>query len=286
MRIVGDIATAEGRQRVRRVEGELNVSSEARLDNIRRAIRRGLPQVRGHQVQGTRIAIVGSGPSLKHTVAELRELAWRGCPIVAMNGSYEWLIKHNIRPTSMVVIDARAFNARFLTEPVTGCTYFLASQCAPDVFDKVREWPNHTFVWHCLVGDDPKEKELLDGFYLGQWQPVFGGCTVGTRAIVLFRILGFRSIDLFGMDSCCMEGEDHALPQPENAGDPVETIICAGRSFKCTAWQTAQALEFIDLIASNGEHFQLNVHGDGLLAHIMRVGGAACEDLKEARSWQ
>ncbi len=274
MNIVADMGTAEGLQRVRRVDGELNVSSVQRLAQIRQAIRRGLPQIRGHALQSARIALVGSGPSLESTLPELREMAWTGCPIVAMNGSYAWLIAHGIKPTSMVLLDGRAFNARFMTERVPGCTYFLASQCATEIFDRVKHWDNDIFIWHCLTGSDPTEKALLDDYYLGQWQAVAGGCTVGTRAIVLFRILGFQRMDLFGMDSCVMPNGDHAVLQPENGADQTETIICADRSFTCTAWHTAQALEFIDLIATNGEHFQLNVHGDGLLAHIMRVGGA------------
>lgn len=277
---MSDIATVEGRQRVRHMNGVLNLPVVQRYANIRQSIRRGLPQVRGHAVNGQRICLVGSGPSLDATLPELRALAWAGCPIVAMNGSYEWLIGHNLRPSSMVVIDGRAFNARFITERVEGCTYFLASQCAPETFDKVRGWPN-VYLWHCLTGDDPDEKALLDGYYLNSWQPVSGGCTVGTRTIVLMRILGFQSMDLFGFDSCYLRDRGHALDQPENDGDDRSVITCAGRRFVCASWHCEQALEFVDLIATNGEHFQLNVHGDGLLAHILTVGAAAGDELRE-----
>ena len=255
------------------MNGVLNLPTEQRLANINAAIRRGLSQVRGHSANEQTICLVGSGPSLDSTVPELRQLVAEGCKVVALNGAYGWLLEHGITPSAMVIIDGRAFNARFITQPVDGCSYFLASQCAPEVFDRVRGVPN-VFLWHCLTGDDPTEKALLDGYYLNAWQPVSGGCTVGTRAVYLFRILGFQSMHLFGMDSCYLDGHGHAIEQPENDGDDHTRVMCAEREFVCSAWHCEQALEFVDMIARDGEYFQFSVHGNGLLAHILEVGGA------------
>lgn len=267
---------------IKKVEGELNISPRTRLANINNSIRLGLPQVRGHATNDQRVVLVASGSSLLNpiVVQELRDLYWQGCPIVAMNGSYEWLISINIKPSSMVMIDGRAFNARFITEYIESCKYFIASQCAPEVFLQLMDKPN-VYIWHCLTGDDPVEKELLDNFYMNMWQPVAGGCTVGTRAIVLMRILGFTKFEIFGMDSCYLDYKDHVLPQAENFNDKPEKVFCAGREFTCNAWQIAQALEFIDLIASNGQFFKLNLHGNGLLAHMLEVGGSTMQDFKE-----
>jgi hypothetical protein len=259
-------------QRVRHMTGVLNVPPADRLRNIASAIRRGLPQVRAHAPNDETICLVGSGSSLTTSAHEIEALAADGCLVVALNGAYGWLIEHGIQPRAMVMVDGRAFNARFLTPELPTCTYFLASQCAPEVFDAARG--RQIYLWHSLTGDDLTDKELLDGYYLNSWQPVSGGCTVGTRAIVLFRLLGYQKMHLFGLDSCKLDETGHANAQPENDADETVTVVCAGREFRCTAWQCEQALEFIDLIATNGEHFQLSVHGDGLLAHIIAVGGA------------
>jgi uncharacterized Rossmann fold enzyme len=276
VKVLGDGVT-EGLQRIRSVEGELNVPVDTRYANIRSSICRGLTQVRGHNPNTLPICLVGGGPSLESTFHELQDLVKAGYRVMAMNGSYAWLIDHGITPTSMIIIDGRPFNARFITQHLPNCSYFLASQCAPEVFEKVKGWPR-VFIWHCLTGDDPVEKKILDDYYMQCWQPISGGCTVGTRAIVLLRTLGFQSMHLFGMDSCYMDGEGHAYAQPENVHDGSTTIYCAGRKFECSAWHISQALEFMDLIAVNGEYFQLEVHGDGLLAHIIREGGS--DDLR------
>lgn len=267
--------------RVRHMDGVLNVLPEKRLLNINSSIRRGLPQVRAHDPNDGVICIVGSGSSLSETLEELKELVEQGCFVVALNGSYEWLIQHGVRPRAMVIIDGRSFNARFLTERLDNCTYFLASQCAPEVFDAARGW--NTYIWHCLTGDDPADKTLLDGYYLNSWQPVAGGCTVGTRAIFLMRLLGFQKMHLFGLDSCKLDETGHANLQPENDQDETVRVVHAGKEFRCTSWQCEQALEFVDMIAVNGEHFQLSVHGNGLLAHILEVGGADDEALDQLR---
>lgn len=270
---MSDIATLEGRERVRHMNGVLNLPAEQRLAHINSSIRRGLSQIRGHAPNDQTLCLVGSGPSLESTLPELQALAGEGCPVVALNGAYGWLLEHGVKPTALVIIDGRAFNARFVTEHVDGCSYFFASQCAPELFDKVHGWPK-VFLWHCLTGDDPVEKAVLDGYYMNSWQPVAGGCTVGSRAIVLFRILGFQKMHLFGMDSCYLDGKGHANDQPENDGDDRTKVVCAGREFLCSAWHCEQGLELCDLIATNGEHFQLSIHGNGLLAYILEVGGS------------
>jgi hypothetical protein len=270
MQILGDAAVIDGRQRIRKVDGELNLPTVQRYANIASAIRRGLPQVRGYPPNTQPVCLVGSGASLDATLPELRACAAAGYPLIAMNGSYAWLLAHDLTPNALVLLDGRLFNERFITQRVPGCRYLLASQCHPGVFDKVAGWPE-VYLWHCLTGSDAAEKALLDDYYLKAWQPVSGGCTVALRAIVLLRIMGFQAMELFGVDSCYLDGRGHALEQPENDGDESTVIYCGDRSFRCNAWHVSQALELMDLIATNGEHFALEIHGAGLLAHWIRA---------------
>lgn len=268
-----DQPSTPGMRRVSTIPGSLNVPTVQRYANIRSAIRRGLPQFRAHSPSTQKVCLVGSGPSLDSTLLELRNLVWEGAKVVAMNGSYEWLLAHNIKPSVMVMIDGREFNSRFLTQPVPGCRYMLASQCHPSTFDKVRDWPE-VYVWHCFAGHDKDEREMLDSYYIGQWQLVPGGSTVGLRSIALMRLMGFTNMELFGMDSCFMDGSGHALSQPENDTDDHTAVQCADRQFVCSAWMASQYLEFLEMVNANGEQFNIRVHGDGLLAHAVKVGAA------------
>jgi hypothetical protein len=42
--------------------------------------------------------------------------------------------------------------------------------------------------------------------------------------------------------------------------------------FVCSVWQAKQATDFLELIKERGELFQLNVHGPGLIATMVRTG--------------
>jgi hypothetical protein len=76
-----------------------------------------------------------------------------------------------------------------------------------------------------------------------------------------------------------MDGQHHAYDQPENVDHPMEAV-CAGLHFHGCPWMFSQALEFVDMIKKVGHLFKINVHGDGLLAHILKTG-AEPELLKE-----
>lgn len=268
------------------LHGQINVSDDHLLANVRSAIRRPYPQVRRDAVKRDRICLVGSGPSLADTEQALVDLLFAGrtkagqpaTRLVTVNGAYHWCLERHLQPSIQIVMDARATNARFLEPAIPNCTYLLASQCAPETWDAVEGRPD-VWMFHAANAMEGALRELLDAHFLGQWQPIGGGTTVGTRAIMLLRILGYLTFDLFGMDSCWLGDVHHAMDQPENAHDarmPFQ-IHPSGepekaRTFWCSPWHVKQAEDFLQLIRINGDAFQLQVHGDGLLAYILSIG--------------
>jgi hypothetical protein len=260
------------------LKGRVNTSDEGLLANIRYAIRQGHPQARPEPPKPDHVAIVGSGVSLKHTEQELRQLVFEGARIVTLNGAYHWCIERNIRPWMQIVMDARPTNARFLTPEIPNCTYWLASQCHADLWATVKDYEK-VRIFHA-ANPDGMEKPILDAYYGGWWTGVTGGTTVGTRAIGLLRMLGFLRFDLFGIDSCWMDGEHHAFEQPENAKDrAIRVKVQAtdgqdeGREFVCAPWMLKQAEDFFEFIKSSGHLFKLQVHGDGLIAYAIARNG-------------
>lgn len=259
------------------LHGRVNVEDQVLLDNIRSAIRRGHPQVRPQGANYDRVALVGSGPSLKDTLPELRQLVQDGAKLVTLNGAYHYCLEHHLQPRTQIVMDARASNARFVEPALPDCRYVLASQCHPDVWDAVAGRP-HVWIFHAATGADDATKHLLDAYYAGQWFGVGGGVTVLTRAINVLRTLGYLRFDLFGADSCWMGGDHHAFAQPENEtdrcvrmkvwpeGEPEKV-----RKFICSPWHIKQFEDFLQMIRVNGDHFLLNVHGSGLLAYALEA---------------
>jgi hypothetical protein len=263
----------------RMANGRINTAPAQILGNIASAIRRGHPQMRTGPVRPERICLVGSGPSLAETEPELRDLLWDGAVLVTLNGAYHWAIERNLKPQTQIVMDARPSNARFLQPYVPKCNYVLASQCAPETWDAVAAYPD-TWIFHAVVKGVEDASPLLDAYYGGNWIGVPGGTTVATRALSLLRMAGYVRFHLFGVDCCWTGTEHHAMPQPENAHDQ-RVRVTAGlpdrpetaREFIVSPWMLKQAEDALTMLAVNGQHFQVAVHGDGLLAYVLHTLG-------------
>jgi hypothetical protein len=259
------------------LEGRLNTSDEQIVANVESAIRRQHPQIKPQSLQNDRVCLVGSGPSLAKTEGELVRLLQEGAKLVTVNGAYHWCLERNLKPSAQVIIDARPENVRFVQPDVPGCVYMLASQCHPKIWDAV-EGRQHVWIFHTL-NDGNKTRELLDQYYLGRWKGVSGGTTVATRALVALRILGYLRFDLFGIDSCVMDGVHHAMPQPENEHDKFYDLKVGPsshpeihRTFTVTPWHVKQFEDILQFVRVNGEFVLVNVHGDGLIAYALGVG--------------
>jgi len=257
------------------LRGHVNTPQDKVVANIQHSIRLGYPQLKPQAPQMDRVCLVGGGPSLESTFEELRDLYFDGAKVVTVNGAYKWCLDRNIRPSGQIVMDARPGNARFVNPPVPRCRYFLASQCDPLTWAEV-EGRDDVWIFHAAAGDNDAIKPVLDEFYQGRWAPTPGGTTVILRAISLLRMTGFLRFDLFGVDSCFMGDKHHAYVQPENDADKVYPFTVhptghpeLGRKFYCTPWHISQLECFLQNVRINGDHYLLNVHGDGLLAYAL-----------------
>ena len=243
----------------------VNEDKEKIRDNIRKNIQLGLPQVQPYETQWNKVVgLVLGGPTLKETFPDLLEKRQNGMPVITINGSHRYCMTGGLTPSAMIMLDSREFNNRFVYPLVEDCKYFISSQCHPSVFENLKD--NKVWIWHC-AGDD--NFDLLKEVYGEEYYPIMGGATVALRAVHLLRMLGFHKFEMYGFDSCIME-EHHAYEQPENDGEEVLDVVVSAKEFRCTAAHYHQAKEFVDMIAKTGEHYDLAVHGDGLISHIIK----------------
>lgn len=256
--------------------GSINTSDETLIENIRHSIRLGYPQIKPQPVQRERVILVGGGPSLDETFDELRDLYFQGAKLVTVNGSYQWCLARNLRPSMQIVLDARAENARFVDPAIPQCAYALASQCHAETWAKVQGRPQ-VWIWHAM-SEDNAHRDLLDGYYAKHWHGIAGGTTVIMRAIVLLRTLGYLRMDLFGVDSCFLGGQHHGYAQAENDTDRAISFEVSptddpshSRTFVCAPWHLKQLEDLLQMIRVNGQLFQLAVHGPGLLAYALQT---------------
>jgi len=243
----------------------VNEDKDKIRDNIEKNIKLGLPQVQPYETQWNKaIGLALGGPTLKETFPDLLEKRKNGMPVITVNGSHRYCMTNGLIPSAMIMLDSREFNNRFVYPLVEDCKYFISSQCHPSVFENLKD--NKVWIWHC-AGDD--NFDLLKEVYGAEYYPIMGGATIALRAVHLLRMLGFHKFEMYGFDSCII-GEHHAYEQHENDGEEVLDVVVSGREFQCTAAHYHQAKEFVDMISKTGEHYDLVVHGDGLISHIIK----------------
>jgi hypothetical protein len=259
------------------LHGDLNTDESTIRAHIASSIRRGHPQAKRQGLQADRVVLVGGGPSLHDTERELVDLIWSGAKLVTVNGAYQWCLERNLKPSAQIVLDARASNARFVSPAVPNCQYLLASQCHQETWDAV-QGREHVWIWHAIGETAGPTVDLLDAFYAKHWHGVPGGTTVVMRAIALLRMVGYLRFDLFGVDSCWLDGKHHAYIQPENSRDKILTVSAAptdypelARMFRVSPWHLKQFEDLLQFIRIAGDSVLLNVHGDGLLAYALRT---------------
>lgn len=208
--------------------------------------------------------IVGGGPSLRGSLPMIRARQKAGQHIVCLNGSMNALASEGILADFYVMLEAREESARqFLSAPIRGAKYFLASQCHPSAFAAVAG--EDVVLWHPLYPGIEKYTAHRDCAMIG------GGTSVGLLAMSILWALGYRTIHLYGLDSSYEGDEGHAYAQPLNAGEPTAEYEIAGRKFRAAPWMARQAMEFQGVAAQlSRDGVSIAVHGDGLLPAIAK----------------
>lgn len=244
----------------------LNTPESVMVEHIRQNLKRDTKMILQQPPHDGEAVLVGGGASLNDlkTLSALRQRVQHGAVLFALNNSYQWLVEHNFQPKYHVLLDARQENAEFI-RPDRSVTYLIASQCHPDVFDKLAGYD--VVQW---VGWMPGIEQAIDGTD----KPVVavgGGGTVGLRAMSLAVLLGFRDIRLFGYDSCHQGHASHAYQQELNARQALIEIVCGGKTFLCSRSMAKQAQDFQPLLQKMIDAgCEVKVYGSGLIPHIMK----------------
>lgn len=235
------------------------ISNTAKVEvhqNVRYACARDLPWLPLLDAHDKQAVIVAGGPSVKETLPEILKRQQDGQTIVAVNGSARWLNGHGVVPDLHIIIDARPENAEFIADSKE---HYLASQCAPEVFDRAKNVTVFHMNTEGIESVIPKTKEA---------HLISSGSTVGLAAMAVMYCLGYRALHLHGFDSS-YDTSHHAYPQTQNDGDTLVEVMVNGEKFKSAPWMVAQAQQFQELatqLANAGT--VITVAGRGLLPFI------------------
>jgi len=223
------------------------------------------------------IAIVSAGPSLKKQFKELQQLQNRKVKIVCVKHSHNTLLENGIMPWACTILDPRPFNEKsthgfvrkeLLAEPHPRIKYFVATMSNPDVVTHLLDKKATVVGWdaycNAIEGWDFFKNKLL----------ITGGTCAGMRTIGMLHTLGFRTIHLYGFDSC-IEGEPKNKEELADDGRKKWLKVTVGEDNQ-TYWTTgellAQAQDFEKLMQREEVDLDIHVHGDGLVSALWDDG--------------
>jgi len=210
----------------------------------------GLPELALSDPHQRVAVIVAGGPSLNEY---LNDLAGSDADLFAVNGTLKHLMAHGVMPDYEVMCDARPENIAFLNG--ADVEYLMASQVDPSLIEALQG--QRVKLWHAA---QPGERPVK--------MQIGGGTTVGLLSMVLAYVMGYRTIHLYGFDSCYGESH-HAYPQALNDGERVIDVTVGEDSFRCAPWMAQQGREFCEVAPELVRlGCEIQVHGYGLIPAI------------------
>lgn len=220
--------------------------------------------------------LCGSGPSLKHSLDEVRSLVRDGGMLIALNGAAAYLDNHGMLPDYQVILDAQQRTAE-LVGPARH--HLFASQAHPDCWERAPD----AQMWHlqvegidALLPDDPP--------YDDDYTLIGAASSVGVTALVVAYALGCRTLHCFGYDSSNKGEASHAFRQPMNDGEPMVCVTFNGKKYLCSLTMKLQAERFPETARLlEREGCKVFVHGEGLLPDVWN---APVEVLSEREKYE
>lgn len=228
--------------------------------HIESSLKRGLPEllpaICSHDGN---FVIVGSGPSLKDHIEEIKQEQENGRPICAIKGAHDYLVANGIYPDLFISIDPRD-RRNNVQLPSENTVYLLASRCCPELFDHLSN--RNVMIWHAMCGEDENEIIRKHNKYM-----IGGMSTSGLRAVNVGVFMGFRNFVMYGMDSC--NAPDGITKRIDGSlTGQRQDVIVNGRKFVSNVAMAKQAYDFQFLYQiMPGIH--IDVKGDGLIAAIV-----------------
>jgi hypothetical protein len=184
--------------------------------NLECNLARGFGQCEPLPERTGRLAVCGSGPSLRDYADELSgfDEVW------AINGAYDFLLDRGLVPHGFIGCDPVPGLAEYLQRSHPNTTFYLSGLCDPSSFDgltgrKIKLW-------------FPAQKGIKYG--KGKWL-IPGGTTVMTCAPFLAKMLGWNNVTMFGADSSFKPEGRYAYPDNtyvEDSQRPINWVRCNG----------------------------------------------------------
>lgn len=250
------------------MKGRCVLPDDVLYEHMRIAREQNLPQLAKAQwpPYEESVLIVGSGLSTVPLLGEIKARA-ATCAVMALKGAHDWLIDNGVVPTYAVASDPQESRHDCFKNLNDDTIYLLASQMHPATWPYMRG--RKVVMWHSEQGADHKDREGWKGVPL-----VFGGSTTGLRGITLAYLLGFRSLELYGIDSCVQDGIYKLDGTPLREADAEIDVFVGERKFRTSLSMVPQVTQLRDVLALL-PGIKVEAHGDGYFQEHLKAGKTA-----------
>jgi uncharacterized Rossmann fold enzyme len=222
--------------------------------------------------------IVGGAPSIADHLEEIRALSKDPANMIfAVNWTHTWLIERGIVPNACIFFEIDAEPDETLKGAHPDVTYYICCHCHPKTFDELKGFK--CVLWH-TPPNSPIEEEVGKVLFPNV-NLIGGGIGTFTRTLTIALHLGYRSIELFGVDSSFPDKSEstHVEGYETTAKPDVDGFFVYAkhqdtgvvRRFKTMGYLALQVEEFKEYCKTNHAHFALRVHGDSLLRFVHQM---------------
>lgn len=213
------------------------------------------PRLEQHPARDDVLSIVGYGPSILETWREIRG------PVLSLSGAHDFLARLGIDPTWHADCDPRIHKSNFVAYPRPATIYLMASCCHPITWQYLLR--SRVQLWHADTG--PEAQAWLAEHGAGA-RAVRPGPSIGTAALSLAKLLGFRRARCFGYDSCLVDGERRAGPSDAPYTDELPQVVDVGG---LTYLTTENMLRQVEAFSEFADGLEVELVGDGLLKALL-----------------
>ena len=257
--------------------GEAPVSEDGIIEQVRiNAQRHNIRNLRGERFRQETMVFIAGGPSLNQFVDEIRaKCVDPAYDVYTSNKTCSWMLSKGMKPKYHVIIDPTERKKLDLEYDDKTITVVLGLQCHPAVFDKAIE--NGQTVLKFLAASATRANGETDAQVAlaacTQDDPeiigIGGGSMAGTRMLYLAAAMGYRRIEYYGFDACCVYEnnivKNYAYSKVRNE-HVIEVTAGNGRTFYSTVSLARQAEEIVRLM-DNLPGLEVVVHGDTFMAN-------------------
>jgi hypothetical protein len=262
--------------------GTLPIKEKDFINQIRANCKLDLPLVNIEAENELTMVMVCGGPTAKLFLEDIRAKSKDKAKyrIFCSNKTHDWLISNEIIPDYFFMIDPKEGKVKDVQNPHKDVTYLIGICCHPKVFEALKGHNVKRVVsLSGTIVDNISDLQILAAFFdKDEYVPLEGGSMAGLRAMTLANILGYRTVEFYGFDSCFFEKDADGKPiyysYDKDRSENILDVRCDdGKEYLSTPVFASQAREFIKW-KHRLEWIKFVIFGDGLINHINKIDEA------------